>query len=106
MDRFGELILLLERVLRSARPEDMDEVEESVCAGAEGGGWVVRAREERRGDILNLDQNDCYDMLVEFLKLENKCISVGRALIHLWELLVAEVEVGGQPEGLGQRSPQ
>jgi hypothetical protein len=39
-------------VLRSARPEDIEDVDEGVLVGFDvGSGWVVRAREERRGDI-------------------------------------------------------
>jgi len=41
--------LLFDLVLRSARFEEVDDIE-LLCEGAEGGGWVVRAREERRGD--------------------------------------------------------
>ena len=52
-DLSDEDILLWERLLRSARPEDTEEVEECVSWGA-GGGCVVRAREERRGDMLEL----------------------------------------------------
>ena len=52
MEVRGEVILLCERVLRSARPEEMEEVDELVCFGAEGMDWVVRAREERRGDMV------------------------------------------------------
>ena len=52
MEECGEAVFWCERVLLSARPEDIDEVEEFVCNGAEAGGWVVRAREERLGDIV------------------------------------------------------
>ncbi len=42
--------MLWERVLRSARLEEVEEVEVEVLLGT--GGWVVRAREDRRGDIV------------------------------------------------------
>lgn len=45
----GEIFLLFDRVLLSARGREPDEPEELVCCMAVGGGWVVRAREERRG---------------------------------------------------------
>ena len=48
-DFWGEPCLLFDLVLRSARFEEIDDVE-LLCEGAEGGGWVIRAREERRGD--------------------------------------------------------
>jgi len=40
--------------LRIARPEFIEEGEESECWGLEGVGCVVRAREERRGDMTGL----------------------------------------------------
>jgi len=48
-DLGGEETLLFERVFRSARLSEFKDVEEGVCCGAAGGGWVVRAREDRRG---------------------------------------------------------
>ena len=48
---FGDGSLWWERVLRSARPEETEEVEEFVCTGPAAGGWIVRARDERLGDI-------------------------------------------------------
>jgi len=44
----GDVCLLFDRVLLSPRFKEVVEVEEFVCGGAEGG-WVVRAREDRRG---------------------------------------------------------
>lgn len=41
--------MLFERVLRSARIDEVEDME-LACEGAGGGGWVCRAREERRGD--------------------------------------------------------
>lgn len=41
-------------MLRSARPEDVEDEEESVWLGAEVEGCVVRAREDRRGDIVRV----------------------------------------------------
>lgn len=46
----GEGSLFCGRVLRSARPEEIED-EELVCCGADGVGCVVRARDERRGDM-------------------------------------------------------
>ena len=40
-----------ELVLRGARPEEIEDDEELDCWGMEGVGCVVRARDERRGDM-------------------------------------------------------
>ena len=48
-DFCGEPCLLFERVLRSARFDEVEDME-LACEGADGGGWVSRALEERRGD--------------------------------------------------------
>ena len=49
----GDGSLFCERTLRSALPEEMEDEEELVCCCAEGVGCVVRARDERRGDMTN-----------------------------------------------------
>ena len=41
-----------ERALRSAWPEETEDEEELVCCGTEGVGCVMRARDERRGDMV------------------------------------------------------
>lgn len=52
MDDFGgEVCLAFVRDARSVR-DDETEDEELLCAAPLGGGWVVRARDERRGDIV------------------------------------------------------
>ena len=45
-------------MLRSARPEVVEDEEESVWLGAEVEGCVVRAREDRRGDIVKVNDLD------------------------------------------------
>ena len=52
-DLLGEGALLTERVFRSAWERVVIEVEEFVCTGGPGGGWVVRARDDLRGLILS-----------------------------------------------------
>ena len=52
-DLLGDGGLIPERVFRSAREREVIEVEEFVCAGGPGGGWVVRARDDLRGLILS-----------------------------------------------------
>lgn len=47
----GEGNLFCGRALRSARPEEIEDEEELVCCGADGIGCMVRARDERRGDM-------------------------------------------------------
>lgn len=47
----GEGGLFCRRTLRSARLEEIEDEEELVCCGADGVGCVVRARDERRGDM-------------------------------------------------------
>ena len=47
----GEGSLFWGGALRSARPEEIEDEDEMVCCGADGVGCVVRARDERRGDI-------------------------------------------------------
>jgi hypothetical protein len=49
-DLGGEVCLALVRDARSVR-DDETEDEELLCVAPLGGGWVVRARDERRGDI-------------------------------------------------------
>ena len=51
-DRWDALVLLFDRVVLSARPDDIEEVEEFVGAV---GGLVVRALEERRGLIASIE---------------------------------------------------
>ena len=46
-DLCGDCCLLFDLVLRSGREMEDTELEEFVCAG--GAGWLVRARDERRG---------------------------------------------------------
>ena len=57
-------------MLRSARPEVVEDEEESVWLGAEVEGCVVRAREDRRGDIVKA--NDYMGALVLVL-MEVRC---------------------------------
>lgn len=47
-----EVEIWFERALRSARPEEMEDEEELLCCGTEGVGCVMRARDERRGDMV------------------------------------------------------
>ena len=47
----GEGSLFWERTLRSARPEEIEDEEELLCCCADGVGCLVRARDERRGDM-------------------------------------------------------
>lgn len=47
----GEGGLFCGRTLRPARPEEIEDEEELLCSGADGMGCVVRARDERRGDM-------------------------------------------------------
>jgi len=54
-DFWGEGCLLLDLVARSVRPDDTED-EELLWAGTLGGGCVVRARDERRGDIVKNEQ--------------------------------------------------
>lgn len=43
--------MLLDRVFLSARVREFKDVEEFVCGGG-AGGWVVRARDDLRGDMV------------------------------------------------------
>lgn len=47
----GEGSLFCGRAPRSTRPEEIEDEEDLVCCGADGVGCVVRARDERRGDM-------------------------------------------------------
>ena len=49
-----EVDIWFERALRSAWPEETEDEEELVCDGTEGMGCVMRARDERRGDMVAL----------------------------------------------------
>jgi hypothetical protein len=42
----------------------MEELEEFVCVGADAGGWVTRAREERRGDMARMAQFGKYYKII------------------------------------------
>lgn len=53
--RFGEGSRLFDRVFLSALVREAEDVEEFVCAGGAGGGWVVRARDDRLGLIGKVD---------------------------------------------------
>jgi hypothetical protein len=74
MELRGEVSFWLERTLRSVWLDTTEDVEELVT---EGGGCVVRAREERRGDIRVI----CFSRLAEHSGRSAKTVKISRDLV-------------------------
>jgi hypothetical protein len=58
-DFCGDACLLFVRPARSARPDEPEDEETLGAVASLGGGWAVRARDDRRGDIAMNQQLFC-----------------------------------------------
>ena len=90
----GEVVFCMERALRSARPEETEEVEELDCCCGEGLGFEV-ARNDRREDML---VRECYRGAIMLKSEEKATVNAAMRLplaMHLCNQTNCRFECGG-----------